>query len=243
MAQLVEHILGKDEVISSTLISSSSWGVPIGAPLLLSKFTVNGEVEMKIVITGGPCAGKSTALQRLPHDLELWGYDCLVLPETATELLQAGLHPQINGVVPFQRTLLHLQLQREAIYEEASNAMEKTPLLLCDRGVMDGKAYMESDDFATILSEVDKTQKEILDSYDMVIYMESTAQKFPRAYNKANNNVRMEDRVDEAIAVDNALYQVWCDHPNFVKIPGKATFYEKYELLKKELYDFLQKQR
>ncbi len=37
MAQLVEHILGKDEVISSTLISSSSPGAPIGVPFFIPR--------------------------------------------------------------------------------------------------------------------------------------------------------------------------------------------------------------
>jgi thymidylate kinase len=197
---------------------------------------------MKIVITGGPCAGKSTALARLPRDFHEWGYDTLVLPETATELLHAGLHPAKCGGVPFQRTLLHLQLHREAIYQAAADELQPTPIILCDRGIIDGKAYMDADDFQMILSEIHLNEAEILTSYDAVFYMESTARNFPRAYNKANNNTRMES-VHEAVQVDDALQSVWKNHPYFVKIPGHATFYEKYELLKKEIFAFLQAKR
>ncbi len=195
---------------------------------------------MKIVITGGPCAGKSSALARLPRDFQEWGYDTLVLSETATELLRAGLHPAKCGGVPFQRTLLHLQLQREHIYQEAADALQPTPILLCDRGIIDGKAYMDAKDFGTILSEIELNEAEILASYDAVFYMESTARHFPRAYNKSNNQTRMES-VEEAMQVDNALQSVWKNHPYFVKIPGHATFYEKYERLKKEILAFLKK--
>ncbi len=196
---------------------------------------------MKLVITGGPCAGKSSALQRLPQDLAKMGLPCFVLPETATELLHAGMHPAKIGVVPFQRTLLHLQLERERIYSEMASSLTPKPILLCDRGIIDGKAYMQNEDFTTILSEIGLTEDDVLSSYDAVFYMESTALQFPKAYNNANNNTRMET-VQEAVFVDRSLYQVWEKHPRLVRIPGKFTFAEKYEILKQQVFDFLSEQ-
>ena len=47
----------------------------------------------KIVITGGPCAGKSTALSRIQSELEQLGWKVLFVAETATELITGGVTP------------------------------------------------------------------------------------------------------------------------------------------------------
>ena len=39
----------------------------------------------KIVITGGPCAGKSTALSRIQEEFTTLGYTVLFVPETTTQ--------------------------------------------------------------------------------------------------------------------------------------------------------------
>jgi hypothetical protein len=44
----------------------------------------------KIVVTGGPCGGKTTALSRIQRDLSHLGYTVLIVPETATALLSGG---------------------------------------------------------------------------------------------------------------------------------------------------------
>jgi nucleoside-triphosphatase THEP1 len=47
----------------------------------------------KIVITGGPCAGKSTAMSRIQSEFSTRGYTVLFVPETATELITGGVAP------------------------------------------------------------------------------------------------------------------------------------------------------
>ena len=44
----------------------------------------------KIVVTGGPCAGKSTAMAKIKEELEREGYTVLLVHETATELISGG---------------------------------------------------------------------------------------------------------------------------------------------------------
>ena len=46
----------------------------------------------KIVITGGPCAGKSTAMSWVQNAFTQIGYTVLFVPETATSLLPVVLH-------------------------------------------------------------------------------------------------------------------------------------------------------
>ena len=45
----------------------------------------------KIVITGGPCAGKTTALARIEQDLSEKGYHVFIVGESATELIKGGI--------------------------------------------------------------------------------------------------------------------------------------------------------
>ncbi len=47
----------------------------------------------KIVITGGPCAGKSTAMSWVQNAFTNMGYTVLFVPETATELIGGGVAP------------------------------------------------------------------------------------------------------------------------------------------------------
>ncbi len=48
---------------------------------------------IKIVITGGPCVGKSTAMSWVQDTFTKMGYTVLFVPETATELITGGVAP------------------------------------------------------------------------------------------------------------------------------------------------------
>ncbi len=44
----------------------------------------------RICITGGPCAGKTTAMATIQENLRQLGYDVFVVPEAATLLMKGG---------------------------------------------------------------------------------------------------------------------------------------------------------
>ena len=48
---------------------------------------------VKIVITGGPCAGKSTAMSWIQNHFSEKGWTVLFVPETATEFISGGVAP------------------------------------------------------------------------------------------------------------------------------------------------------
>ena len=77
-----------------------------------------GTVEIsKIVITGGPCAGKSTALSWVQNAFTQMGYRVLFVPETATELIGGGVAPWTCGSnLEYQKCQMKLQLEKEAIF-------------------------------------------------------------------------------------------------------------------------------
>lgn len=58
----------------------------------------------KIVITGGPCAGKTTAMSWIQSNFTKMGYTVLFVPETATELITGGVAPWTCGTnVDYQK--------------------------------------------------------------------------------------------------------------------------------------------
>ncbi|MBR3576898.1 MAG: AAA family ATPase, partial [Clostridia bacterium] len=53
----------------------------------------------KIVITGGPCAGKTTGMGWIKKAFTAMGYSVIFIPETATELISGGVAPwTLNSV-------------------------------------------------------------------------------------------------------------------------------------------------
>ena len=86
------------------------------------------------------------------------GYQVIFVPECATELINAGISGiTCKDVVAFQNALMKLQIEREKIYEEAAKTLKSDKILIvCDRGIMDSKAYL-GDEYAQTLIPRDNT--------------------------------------------------------------------------------------
>ena len=72
-----------------------------------------GKVVKKIVLTGGPCAGKSTSLDLIREYLNGLGYLVLIVNESATELINGGIKPfgdNSISMLEFQDIVLRYQL-------------------------------------------------------------------------------------------------------------------------------------
>ena len=96
--------------------------------------SVRGEQKrmeiIKIVITGGPCAGKSTAMSWVQNAFAQMGYTVLFVPETATELITGGVAPWTCGTnAEYQKCQLKLQIEKEKIFEQAARTMNAEKIL------------------------------------------------------------------------------------------------------------------
>ena len=109
----------------------------------------------KFVLTGGPCGGKTTALARLSSFLTERGFVVLTVPEAATLLFSNGVSPANFAITNFgfvlQKELMGLQISLEDGMSEIARAINKPAVLLCDRGAMDGSAYMDKIEWAALL--------------------------------------------------------------------------------------------
>lgn len=194
----------------------------------------------KIVITGGPCGGKSTAMSRVQEAFTQMGYTVLFVPETATELITGGVSPVSCGSrADFQKGLLRLQLEKERVFTEAALTMKADKVLLvCDRGALDNKAYMTNDEFSAVLTSIGKSEVELRDNYDAVFHLTTAAKGAEEFYTTANNAARTET-VAEAAEIDDKLISAWTGHPHLRVIDNSTDFDEKIRRLIAEIATFL----
>ena len=195
---------------------------------------------IKIVITGGPCAGKSTAMSWIRNAFTQRGYSVLFVPETATELITGGVAPWTCGSnLDYQKCQVALQLEKERLFEKAARTMPQEKILIvCDRGVMDNKAYMTEAEFAQVLDELGGRETDYRDSYDAVFHLVTAANGATEFYSNANNSARYET-VEEAVALDNRLLASWTGHRHLKVIDNSTDFEGKMRRLETEIASFL----
>ncbi len=194
----------------------------------------------KIVITGGPCAGKSTALSRIQEEFTELGYTVLFVSETATELINGGVAPwTCKTSDEFQKLLMKLQIEKERIFELSANVMSSEKVLIvCDRGMLDNKAYMSQEAFVNTLKELNLNEIEIRDNYDAVFHLVTAADGAEEFYTTENNSARTETS-EQAIILDRKLLSSWTGHPHFRVIDNSTAFENKIKKLIAEISSFL----
>ena len=215
------------------------FGVPV-EELLMSRERKDGPEITKIVLTGGPCAGKTTALSWIQNNLPKYGYTVLFVPETATELIGGGVAPwTCASVFEFQKSVMKLQIEKEQIFEDAARAMEtEKALIVCDRGTIDGKAYMTDLEFLQLCRTLETNEVELRDDYAAGFHLVTAAKGAAEAYTTANNAARKETP-EEAAALDDRLIAAWTGHPHLRVIDNSTDFEDKLKRLLKEILSFL----
>lgn len=208
--------------------------------LLLMKEEKRNVPIRKIVITGGPGAGKTTGLSWIQNEFTKLGYTVLFVPETATELITGGVAPWTCGSnVEYQMCQMTLQLEKERIFEQAAGSMNAEKILIvCDRGAIDNKAYMDELEFTQVLKNLHLTEVELRDGYDAVFHMVTAAKGAERFYTTENNKARTES-VEQAADMDDKLIAAWTGHPHFRIIDNSTDFEDKLRRLVAEIRSFL----
>ena len=186
----------------------------------------------KIVITGGPCAGKTTAMSWIQNAFTSMGYTVLFIPETATEFINGGVAPWTCGTNrDYQLVQVSLQITKEKLFEQAARTMPGEKILIvCDRGVLDNKAYMTPEEFAFVMRELNANEVELRDSYDAVFHLVTAAKGAEEFYTTANNTARIES-VAQACELDDKLLASWTGHPRLRVIDNATNFEVKMRRL------------
>lgn len=204
----------------------------------------NGKKEKsisKIVITGGPCAGKTTAMSWIQNAFVKKGYYVIFVPEVATELINAGVTPSnMKSRFAFQLQQMRMQLEKEKIYFDSAKQISKYDkiLIIFDRGIMDTKAYINNREFNNLLVECNLNETEARDSYDAVFHLVTAAKGAEEFYTLSNNTARSET-VEQAVKIDDKIISAWTGHPHLRVIDNSTGFEDKMKRLIAEISTFL----
>lgn len=184
----------------------------------------------KIVLTGGPCADRSTALTRIGEACLAWGYSPLFVPEIITG----------GDTSPDDRCCqIQLQLQTECIFEQKAAAMPcEGVLIVCDRGTLDSKAYMTEEAFDELVGKLNTNVVALRDHYDAVFHLVSAAKGAEKFYTAAGNS---RETVSETAALDDRILAAWTGHPHLRAIDNSSDLDGKMYRLITEIAAFLGK--
>lgn len=184
-----------------------------------------------IVITGGPNGGKTTLLNdRLPRALRKLGYTIEIVPEAATLLMTEGVDPLVVGMEEFQRHVLTRSLELEQNARDNLRGVKGKKVILTDRGVMDGAAYIDPNLMKAIWEEYGFHPVELRDKrYTAVLHLESTAIGLPHLFSNESNPTRYEATAEEAARVDRRTLAAWIGCPHLAYIDNSTDFEGKIE--------------
>lgn len=184
----------------------------------LSQSNGNHNHRCRIVLTGGPGGGKTTAADLFRREI---GDRVVIVPEAATMMFQGGFprYRETDAVRAAQRAIYHVQRNLEDI--QATKYPDR--ILLCDRGTVDGAAYWPEQD-GDFFAASGTTLSAELARYDGVIFFESAA--VGGLAIEGGNPARRES-IAEAAEIDAKLRHYWSQHERFAVVHHNPSFFKK----------------
>jgi predicted ATPase len=171
----------------------------------------------KIVLTGGPGAGKTAVLELAKRH---FSGRVAIVPESASIVFGGGFwrHDTIPGRKAAQRAIYYVQREMERMLAEERHFL----VALCDRGTVDGGAYWP-DGFDEFFRELQTTLEAEYARYTAVIHLRTPATE--QGYNK--ENLLRTETAQQARAIDERIHQLWSGHPRLTIINSSDDFLVK----------------
>ena len=196
----------------------------------------------KIVLTGGPCAGKTTALVKITEYFSGFGYKVFNVPEVPTIYSTAGwnyLTPNRDLYYQGERAILETQLAFEDQFMKLAQVCEKPVLIVCDRGAMDISAYIKPEEWEEITRMAGTNSNALRESYDAVLHLVSAADGAEQYYTTATNATRYEQANEEGLRIarelDKKVIKAWTGHPHLRVINNHDDFENKLNRVLSEI--------
>jgi predicted ATPase len=181
----------------------------------------------RIVLTGGPGAGKTAVLEMMRKTLCEHVKD---VPEAASVVFGGGFprSEPLEARRAAQRAIFFIQRELEAAI-----MAENASIALCDRGTVDGLAYWPGP--GDLWTALGTTLDEQLARYHAVIHLRTPA--LDTGYNH-QNPLRVESAA-QAAEVDTRIAAAWAKHPRRFEVASSPDFLAKVarviELVRAEL--------
>jgi predicted ATPase len=183
----------------------------------------------RIVITGGPGAGK-TVISR--HLASHFPQRFALVPEAATQVYDALQtrwdRLDVAGRRDVQRKIYRLQVDQE----DRTLAANPDKVLILDRGTIDGAAYWPEgpEDY---WRDVGSSLAVELRRYDAVIWMQTSA--VLGLYDGDSSNPVRFEHPEAAIRSGEVLMQLWSGHPHLRTVDAFVEMAEKLAAVERTL--------
>ncbi|MGE3684316.1 MAG: ATP-binding protein [Bdellovibrionales bacterium] len=173
---------------------------------------------MKIVLTGGPSAGKTTVAEAL---VRTYPDKLALVPEGASILFRGGFPREDapDSVVCQQRAIYYVQRE----LEELRRVQFPRHSLICDRGTLDGLAYWPKgeDEF---FKQIRSLMTDEIVRYDWVLHLDTASQEFYES-----SSVRTESFI-QAQSINERVKHASREHPKRLLIKNNRNFSLKIRL-------------
>ncbi|PRP73167.1 hypothetical protein PROFUN_03481 [Planoprotostelium fungivorum] len=187
----------------------------------------------RIVLTGGPCGGKSTSLSLVSDRLRSLGFIVFAVPEASTMIITGGgKWKSFADMTPdqsmaFEGNLMRTKIALEDAFYAIAKATNEPCVILCDRGTMDTAAYVPKESWEVLLDTFNWNMMNLRDRrYDAVLHLVTSAIGAEKYYTTENNAARMET-IDQARALDFKVLNAWVGHPNIYIFDNSTDFQGK----------------
>ena len=192
----------------------------------------------EIIITGGPCSGKTEWIDFVKKKLEEMGWRVFAAREKATDVILGGVrdlqelakkYPQ--KYLELQKSILRWQLDDAKNIRSLADIFQDEPrVILYDRGPQDNKAYVPEDVFDLFLKELGLSAKETLFDFDAVIHVVTAADGAQQHYNLANQ-ARSEKDLQDVRDLDARTLATYVGHPHLYIIDNSTDWPGKLDRL------------
>lgn len=207
----------------------------------LSTLGMNKNIT-RIALTGGPCAGKTTALAQIIEHFSDLGYLVYALPETPTLFSNASINfatPDRQYFYNIEKAVMKYQIQMEDTFLELAHSASRPVLIISDRGTMDISNYVERTMWQALLDELGLSEIKLRDArYDAVIHMVTAAQGAEEFYTLENNAFRGET-IEEARELDARILKAWTGHPQLHIVENNVDFQVKIRQVLRAIHETL----
>jgi predicted ATPase len=182
----------------------------------------------EIVLTGGPCSGKSSFLREAIPLLEDEGFKILVMCEVPVEVYDSGIRSDDLDQFDFRLMIMERILKNQENLRKVAKACSdkgQTVVIFYDRGLMDNKGFCAPDIWNKLLTELKISEKSINEDYDAVFNLETVAMVSRELWLKYGGDVpaRYQKTSSEAKAREMQIQKDWGGHHNFIVFKNEGT--------------------
>jgi len=162
-----------------------------------------------IVLTGGPCGGKSTLISEIFNN-PMYKDKFVHIPEAVFYVLQTKTSREEKI---FQKLMVEIQFAMENALDKC---FESDKIFICHRGSLDPLAYWQNNDWQDdeFFSFTESTLNEHYNRYCAVIHLQTVAVNAIDYY-KQYPLAKRHETAEQSSKLDYLLAKNWKDHPGY----------------------------